>query len=222
MDSSLVQLRKQIELNQAEKEFLHSRMEEIDTTIVRTDRRRMASIWKWRATQLDRQTRLADGLSRSLEEFKIESQSRPRVTLIELAELPSHANHGRQLKAAGAAAAVGWFIAIIGVGWLEWRSCRVRHGDDVRSYSARPVFGATSVSAKDFAKKEERPGASGAHEAAARLMLPNKNGRTIPSLMVSSASSGEPRHLVSLDLARAFRIFGAERCSLIVTRADLA
>ncbi len=205
LESSLVQLQKQIELNQAEKEFLHSRMEEIDTTIVRTDEKNGVQLEMSRHA-VDRQTRLADRLWQSLEEFKIESQSRPRVTLIELAQLPSHANHGRQLKAAAAAAGVGWLIAILGVGWFEWQGRRVRHRNDVKSHSARPVFGGNDVSARR-ANKEERALTVELSEAAARFMLPNKSGKTIPSLMVSSASADEPRHLVSLELARAFQSF---------------
>lgn len=205
LDSSLAQLRKRIELNQAEKEFLHGRMEEIDVTIVRTDDNNGVQLEMSRHA-VDRQTRLADALSRSLEEFKIESQSQPRVTLIELATLPSHANHRRQLRATAAAAGVGWLVAIISVGFIEWQSCRVRQGDELRSHTARPVFGANSVSGR-LLRKSRNCSASGAQEAAARLMLSNKDSATIPTVIVSSAAASEPRHLVSLDLARAFRAF---------------
>jgi Mrp family chromosome partitioning ATPase len=45
-------------------------------------------------------------------------------------------------------------------------------------------------------------------------MLLNKSGRSIPTVLVSSVASGEPQHLVSLDLARVFRSF--ERRTLLI------
>ncbi len=205
LENNLVQLRKQIEVNQAEKEFLHSRMAEIDTDIVRADKTSGVRLEMSRHA-VDRQTHLADSLWRSLEELKIESQSQPRVALTELAPLPLNANHGRQLKAAAGAAAVGWMIVILGIGFLEWQGCHVRDVDDLKSHSAYPVFGA-NPSSKNLARTRNADRCSGASEAAARLMLANQNGDPIPTIMITSASAGEPRHLVALDLARAFRSF---------------
>lgn len=193
IESSIRQLEQQIELNQTEKQFLHARMEEIDTTIVRSDDKNGVQLEMARHA-VDRQTRLADALSRSLEEFKIECQSAPRVTLLAWAELPRRANRSRQLKAGISAVGLGWLFTVLSVGLLEWRSCRIRSGLDVKSRSAHPVFGANG---NGFAR--------GAQEAAVRLMLQQSDDHTVPTLMVSSAVTGEPRHLVSLELACAFQ-----------------
>ena len=212
MESRLLQLRKELELNQGEQEFLHGRMEEIDTTIVRTDAKNGIQLEMARHA-VDRQTRLADALVQSLEEFKIESQIQPRVKLIEWAQLPRKANHARQLKAGASAAGVGWLIVILCVGSLEWRGCWVRSSDDVRSHFARPVFETHGDSVGLF-RVRSRCSASGAREAAARLMLPDSSSKTVPSVMVSSAVASEPRHLVALDLARAFTAF--QRRTLLI------
>ena len=144
VEASVTQLRSQIELNQAEKEFLHSRMEEIDTTTVRTDKKNGIQLEMARHA-VDRQTRLADALSQSLAEFKIESKCPLPVALIEWAPLPGKPNRSRQLKGTAGAAGVGWLLAILGVGTLEWRGRRVRSGDDVKAHFTRPVFGTYPV-----------------------------------------------------------------------------
>jgi Mrp family chromosome partitioning ATPase len=206
LEGGLAQLKRQIELNESEKEFLHSRMAEIDTSIVRTNINNGVQLEMSRHA-VDRQTRLADSLWRSLEEFKIEGQSQPRITLIELAQLPSKANHSRQMKAAAAMAGIGWLMVLLGVGLFEWRSCRVRDFDDIISCSTRPVFGVSSI--PDGLGPNGQPNPSvGANEVAAKLMMLNKGHQSISTLMVASLADGEPHQLVSLDLARVFRAFG--------------
>ena len=214
VENGVTQLRRQIELNQAEREFLHSRMAEIDTTVVRTDDRNGIQLEIARHA-VDRQTRLADALAQSLEEFKIESQCQLPVALIEWAQLPDVAHRSRQLKAAAGAAGIGWLIAILGVGTLEWRGRRVRSGDDVRAHFAHPVFGAHPVK-ESLLRGTNSRASSGASEAAAQLMLCGSSGRgqAIPSVMVSSALASEPRHVVALDLARAFT--GFHRRTLVI------
>ncbi|MBM3190224.1 MAG: hypothetical protein FJZ90_16080 [Chloroflexi bacterium] len=78
-----------------------------------------------------------------------------------------------------------------------------------KSRFMRPVFGAQRV--KEHATRQpNRPAFHGACEAAVRLMLCEGHGhgrgrgRAFPAVMVSAVAS-EPRHLVALDLARAFK-----------------
>ncbi len=125
LHSNLGELRKQIELNESEKQFLREQMESIDTTIVRTDAQNGVKLEMARHA-LERQTRLADGLVQALEQFKIECQSQPRIALIDLPSLPRQANRGRQWKATGTAAGAGWLAALLAVGFFEWRGQRVR------------------------------------------------------------------------------------------------
>jgi Mrp family chromosome partitioning ATPase/capsular polysaccharide biosynthesis protein len=207
--AGVIQLQKQIELNDAEKEFLRTRMAEIDTSIVRTDEKNGIQLEMARHA-VERQTRLADGLWQSLEELKIENQSQPRVTLMSLATLPQFASHGRQLKSVAATFCLGWLLVVMGIGYLEWNSCRVRSSRDVAARSQHLVFGAESPAAQKHSTHgvQKSDGITrGAREAAAKLMLFNRTGTAIPSVLVSSASATEPRSLVAMDLARAFCAF---------------
>ncbi len=209
---SLTSLKKQIELNHAEKEFLRTRMVEIDTAVVRTDEKNGIQLEMARHA-VDRQTRLADGLWQSLEEFKIESQSQPRVTLIEPASLPVQANHNRQIKMAAAAAIASWLTVILCIGYFEWSGCRVRNSDDVVSHSMNPVYGLSCLSRRAMASDQSNP-TNGSVELAARLMLSPNCDKEFQSVLVTSASAREPKHLVSLDLAIAFKVF--QRRTLLI------
>jgi succinoglycan biosynthesis transport protein ExoP len=210
LDENLAQLRKQVELNQAEKEFLRSRMSEIDTSIVRTDEKNGVQLDMARHA-VERQTRLADGLWQSQQELQIEAQSKPRVSLIELSQLPTQANHNRQLKAAAGSAALGWMLAILGVGYFEWQGCRVRSSRDITRHSTRPVFGAKAAAESQRRRSTTE---SGAREVVARMILANANYQEMPSLMVASLSIGEPQHFVALDVAHALASF--QRKTLLI------
>jgi len=198
-ENSLVELQQQIDRNRAEKEFLRQRMSEIDTGITRTEDKTGVQLDMWRHA-IQRQTGLADSLWQSLQELKIESQSQPRVTLIELANVPSSADHSRRLKAAGAAGLMAWIMAVLGVGYVEWRDCRIRFSEDLTSRFALPVFGKDCPNGSGAVNRKRI--SSGPREAAAQMMLLDSSGDHIPSLMVGSAANGEPRHLVATELAR--------------------
>lgn len=208
LEASVAKLQKQIELNQDEKEFLQARMAEIDTNSVQTDSKNGVQLEMARHA-VDRQSHLADGLWQSLEELKIERQSQPRVSLLELAEFPLVPNHSRQLKAAAAGFGAGWILVVLGVGYLEWRSCRVRHSDDVARIAKHPLFGvhAFDNSATDQRSAASCKGSSAAREAAARLIMPHARSKHVPSLMVSSATDQEPQHMAALDLSTALAYF---------------
>ncbi len=76
--------------------------------------------------------------------------------------------------------------------------CRVRFPEDLTSRFVFPVYG------KESGGSLNRKAANrGAREAAAKMMLLNQNGHSIPTLMVSSATASEPRHLAATELARA-------------------
>ncbi len=119
-------------------------MSELEGSIVRTVENNGVQLDMSRH-EIERQSRLADSLWQALEELKIESQSQQRVSLIEPAEFPLFPNRSRQIKAATACFAVAWILTILGIGFLEWRSCRIRTSDDVRQAVCQPIFGAIDL-----------------------------------------------------------------------------
>ncbi|MCC6509023.1 MAG: hypothetical protein IT423_07945 [Pirellulaceae bacterium] len=201
--TSLTQLQKQIELNESEKEFLRNRLADIDTSTLRGGEQTGLQLDVKRHA-VDRQARLADGLWQSLEELKIERQSQPRVQLMQLANLPDSASHAKQLKAVGAVVAVCWIIIVLGTGYVEWRSCTIRHTADIVENSCFPVFGDVEPSANRFARRPQLRHMSGAQEAVSQMLLSTKQGVGIPSLIVTSATQHEPRHKLARDVASAF------------------
>lgn len=196
----LKQLQKKIELNNAERDFIRTRLAEIDTGAVRTGTKNGVQLEMARHA-VERQTRLADSLWQSLEELKIESQSQPRVTLLHLSQIPQHSNHSRQVKMCVLAAAVSWLAAIVVFGYIECRSHVIRSTSDVAMRTNLPVFGLNLLS-------RQRNGlAPCAKELVTRLLLKRRERPATSTWMVTSASTMEPRHLVALDAAIAFAAF---------------
>ena len=191
----------QIELNRAEKEFLRSRLSEIAPLVSREAPKTAVPLDVSRHA-VDRQSRLADGLWQALQELQIELKSQPRVTLLELARLPKRANHSRQLKVAGAAGLMGWISIVFLIGYSEWRDCRVRNPSDVVTRSRFPLFGTASYSdSSSMAGGHRDAPCGGVREAAARLLLRDHDDTQSPTLMVTSCTTSEPRHLISQELA---------------------
>tara|TARA_R110002049_G_scaffold4601_4_gene31924 strand:+ start:173089 stop:175245 length:2157 start_codon:yes stop_codon:yes gene_type:complete len=201
LESNVQQIQKQSELNRSEIEFLQNRMAELSSAVVRTAEKNGVQLEIARHA-VDRQTRLADSLWQSLEEFNIESRSQPKVTLLKPAELPVKANQFEQIKVAGVAGIIGLGLAILGVGFIEWRGCRIRNGEHVLANCVRPAFGIRSLS-NDRSKKVHTFN-NGSSDLAARMMLPTKSRQLFPCVMVTSALDEEPRHLVAMDLGFGF------------------
>ncbi|TWT82722.1 Tyrosine-protein kinase ptk [Planctomycetes bacterium CA13] len=217
--ATLTDLKQQIQLNRSEKDFLRERLSEMDsvvsasveTTAIPLDMSRHA---------VERQSRLADSLWQSLQELKIEGQSQPRVTLIELAKLPEHATHSKQLKAAAGSALCGWILVVFAIGYREWRACRVRFADDVVSHSRFPVFGTSA-----FAKSQSNtlswakhiPQENGVNEAAVNVFLKRNPSTLAPTVMVTSCTPKELRHRVAQELAT---VLGGYRRRVLVIDCD--
>lgn len=202
--ANVASLQKQIELNDAEKEFLRQRLAEIDTTADRKDKHNGLQLDVARH-EVDRQARLTDGLWSSLEELKIERQSQPRVNLMQLAAVPQSPSYDKQLKAIAAVVATCWIITILGTGYFEWRSCTIRHTADVIEHSQFPVFGDVEWSHRNVLRRGgSATHTTGAQQAVAQLLLSAKQTKHIPTLMVTSAMAVEPRHLLAVDMAMAF------------------
>jgi capsular polysaccharide biosynthesis protein len=203
-ESGLQNLRKQIELNESEKEFLRHRLAEIDSGTTRSQEKSGLHLEVARHA-VDRQARLADGLWQSLEELKIERQSQSRVQLMQLAGLPDSARYEKQLKAIVAVVATCWVIIVLGTGYFEWRSCTIRHTAEVIENSRFPVFGDVERTLRRWPHRgEESSHTTGAQQAVAQILLSEKQAKIIPSLMVTSAVGSEPRHLLAIDMAVAF------------------
>ncbi len=190
----LAETKRQIELNRSEKEFLRNKLTEINPVVANEESKTTVPLDMQRHA-IDRQSHLADSLWQKLRELQIESQSLPRVTLLEDASMPTQANHSRQQRSAAVAALSGLVLVLFIVGFMEWQACRVRRADDVASRSRFPIFGAGS----SF---------DGTREAAARLFLRDSENVSTPVVMVTSCEAGEPRHLVSHELAMLLAGFG--------------
>jgi capsular polysaccharide biosynthesis protein len=206
LNNSISQLERQIELCDAEKEFLRARIIEIDNGLatesesggVKLDMQRHA---------VDRQTRLADELWQSLQELRIESQSQPRVTLISLPDIPAEADKSRRLKASLALGGLGWMMSILMVGYVEWNDCRIRYVSDVANRSKLPVFGLGVQNDRSMMRAKRSLPANSVREAAARLMLLANERKQIPSLMIASAVTEEPSHLIAIEMVEVFAKF---------------
>lgn len=224
--SNLQKLKRALDSNRTEREFLRSRLEEIDTGTVEQTGENGVQLEICRHA-VERQSRLTDSLWQALEELRIEAQADLRVSLIDMADYPLHADYSRRYKAAAVGAGMSWLIVILGIGLFEWQSCRVRHSDDLVLNTSLTIFGADSFldpqaphprsylfGAFGRPRKAQAALPSGVQEAAARLMLPNPHSKRVPSLLVTSASDDEPRHLAAVDLARVFARF--KRRTLLV------
>ncbi len=193
------QLTRELELNEAECEFLKTRMADIDAAVVRTDKHKGVQLDISRH-EIERQSRLADSLWQALEELKIESQSQQRVSLLELAEFPLYPNRSSQIKAISAAISLAWLLSILGIGFLEWSSCKIRHGRDLIPNVNLLTFGVAALNSR---RQNQDSSSLAAREVVAKLMLLNSNSRSLPSILVTSGNENEPRHFASLDIARA-------------------
>ena len=210
VQDKLAQLQQEIDLNRSETDYLRKQLSQIDTaaksdtdgdgsadeTAVPLDIARHA---------VERQSRLADGLWQTLQELRIESQSQPRVALLEWASLPRFASHSRQLRAASVAALSGCLLTVLLFGFAEWRDCWVRSPDDVTAHSQFPVFGVASWTAahRETTSAGKRTRLSGGvREAGARILLRDHKGKNeAVSVLVTSCTSKEPHDVVALELA---------------------
>ena len=207
---AIAKLMQQIETNRNEKEYLRSQLTEFDSAVSNSNNKDEISFAKslmpleMARHAVDRQSQLADSLWRLLQELRIENQSQPRIALLKLPDLPDHANHSRQLKAACGAGLTGWMMVVFVIGYLEWRACRVRLPNDVASRSRYPVFGEVSYLAsqdKTILASERTCLTGGVREAGARILLCEQEEDVTASVMVTSCAAHEPRHLVAQELA---------------------
>ena len=215
------QWKSQLELVRSEETFLRNTLAELESEIVRTGDDNGIRLEMVRHA-IERQERLADGLWQSLEQLKIESQAPARVALIALAPLPKQSDRGRQIKAVGVASAIGAVLVIFGIGYVEWRSCRIRHMEDVTARAKLPAYGFHCAGFGLPLLARRRPTgrhlAGGAGEAASQLILHGEQDAGVLTIAVSSATDAEPRDIVALEMALVLAGFG--RRTLLVD-ADL-
>lgn len=206
LESSLAELDQQIELNAAHTNVLRDRLTDIDAQVIRTDKKNGIQLDMARHA-VNRQSRLADSVWQSLEEFMIEMQSEARVSPLEFAELPLQPNQVRRYKAAGGTLALSWLIVVLTIGFAEWQACRVRNGHDVLAHTVCPFYGVNALDRTAVSKHKSAAG-GGAHELVAKLLLSATSGGHLPSVLVSSATTDEPNHLVALNLALSSALLG--------------
>ncbi|TWU60726.1 Tyrosine-protein kinase wzc [Rubripirellula tenax] len=206
---SVDQLKVEIELNRSEKTFLREQLSEFQIGSNDTSTRTAVPLDMSRH-EVSRQSHLADRLWQSLQELQIESQSQPRVSLIELASRPEFANNSYRKKYTVFAGLLAWVIVVYAIGVMEWYDCRVRDADDIVSHSSYPVFGAapymrpeSSGGITSFFRTRQNSvrTSDGVREAVARIILRNEDASQTISLMITSCHPKEPRHLVSQEIA---------------------
>ncbi len=219
----LALVREEIDRNGDEIAFLQDMLTQLESQLRRTGSSGGVRLEMIRHT-IDRQAKLADSLWESLERLKIESRSPSRVSLIESAKLPESPNRGRQLKAASSAGLMGLIFSVLSIGYVEWRGCRVRHPRDVLLRTKLSLFGTGSFAHGlpwlwRLRHGKRDPLDSGVHEVVAHLMLKRSRPDRLPSVLVSSATDGEPRHVVAVELARSLAASGFRT---LLVDADLA
>lgn len=208
----LTQIRDEIDRNGDEVVFLRDMLAQLETQIQRTGSNSGVRLEMIRHN-IDRQAKLADSLWQSLERLKIDSMSGPRVSLIETAKLPQTPSRSKQWKAAASAGLVGLMLTVLSIGYMEWRGCRVRHPRDVLLRTHLSLFGTGSFAPGmpwlwRLRHARRDPLDSGVNEVVAHLMLRSSNRDRLPSVLVSSATDGEPRHIVAIELARSLAAAG--------------
>ena len=211
--SRITRLEEELERNSDEVAFLREMLAKLETEIDRTGDDSGVQLEMIRH-EIDRQRRLADNLWQSLEKLEIEAGALPRVALLEAAKLPRLPDRGKQLQATGAAGAAGLVFAILVVGYGEWRSCRVRGSRDVTARTGMRLFGNASGVATDRQRRrrsrqtDQAAGPPGGVSDVVAHLLRVATERSLPTLLVSSATPDEPRNTVALDLARALASTG--------------
>ena len=206
-EATLAHLKQQISLKKDEEGFLREMLGQLEGNFGEANGGNGVQLEILRH-EIDRQEKLADSIWHSLEKIRIEEQARSRVELIEWAVLPDKANRGKQLKAAATAAVSGIFLAVFGVGYVEWKMCRIRHPKDVSNFTSLAVFGTGSYTDGlpllwRLKNARHDPLHSGVNEVAAQLMIQTPGSGTLPSVLVTSATHFEPRHIVAAELAQA-------------------
>lgn len=155
--------------------------------------------------EIDREESVADNLWRSLEQLKIEEQAQPRVAILEEANLPMVAMRSKQYRASVAAGGIGVFFVIFGIGYFEWRTCRIRHPNDMVSNTSLRLCGVSSFAVGlpllwRLRNAKNDPITSGVSEVTAHVCQRAARGQS-SRVYVGSSTVTEPRHLVAKALA---------------------
>lgn len=174
--------------------------------------------------EIDREEKLADNLWKTLQELRIEERAEPRVAVLSLPVETTRISRSKQMKAGAAASLFGLLVAVLGIGFVEWSSCCIRHHDDVAIRVRIQVFGSSMVANRFWFlrqglvqqrrgnQKSER--IQGASELAAQLLLQANSDGSLPSVLVTSATDMEPRGRLTVELAEA--LAGCGRSVLLV------
>lgn len=154
--------------------------------------------------EIEREERLADSLWKTIQELRIEARAEPRVAMGALPSTTNRLSRAKQWKAVSGAAALGLMLGILGVGFLEWGSRRIRSADEVVKNVRLQVFEAKAKGIGSEAKV-----------LLAQLLLRGNPDGSLPSVFITSASVTEPRHRFSIELAKS--IVESGRKVLLVT-----
>ena len=187
-------LEKQRSLIEEEESFLQQTLSNLETVIEQSGGPSGVELEIIRH-EITREKELADNLWKTLQELRIEEQAEQRVALIKVPEVADKLSRSKQLKAVSASIFGGILLAVLGVGYREWSSCRIRYPEAITQKTGLNVFG--SVSGRNEFARSSR----GAHEAASLLMMKKRSDGTLPNVLVTSAEDAEPRALVSDELA---------------------
>lgn len=212
-NSSEIQgIERQISILKEEEEVVRQAMNKLESTIEVADARNGVQLEILRH-DIEREERLADNLWNTVKEIRIEDNAEPRIALIDMPKLADHADRSKQWKAAIVAVVVGMLFAILLVGYVEWKLCRIRRPEDVTVQTGIEVFGTGSFCSGlpllwKMRNARQDPLISGVSEVAAQLLLQAAPNGSLPSVMVTSAISTDPRYVVALELAMALAYTG--------------
>ncbi len=203
--SDLKSREEQLKLIQQEMAFLHDSMNGLESSIEMAGGTNGVELEMIRH-EIDREAKLNDRLWQILQELRIEERAEPRVSLISSPTAPDGRSRSRQLKAVAAAGLLGVIIAVLGIGYTEWKSCLIRHTTHIEQNVGIPLFGTAVFGSFMFSKLfsfgRRYRWADGANELVAQLLLkPNDDG-SIKSLTVTSATEAESSERLAKRVAQ--------------------
>lgn len=212
--SNTQSIEKQLGLVKEEESFLQKTILDLESTLVRTGGASSVELEIIRH-QIAREKELADSLWKSLQEMKIEEQAEPRISIMPMPSDGIKLNRSKQLKAVAVGVLFGILIAVLGVGYFEWTSFRVRAPEEVSHRLGLDAFGIFTGYTRSswlnwFGKWETERVSNGPSEVASMLLLRANPSGNIPSVFVTSATESETRSYFSHDLALALASNGLQ------------
>jgi capsular exopolysaccharide synthesis family protein len=160
--------------------------------------------------------KLLSNIADEREKLRIELRSKPRITVVQRAEVPQTADRSRKLQLTVFAAMLGLLVPIGGIVWWDSRGQRVNtplevsQGIGLNVIGAMPVIPPQAINPKSVARRHEQWRAMFAEAVngiAARL-LRHAEREQMRVILVSSAMGGEGKTTLASHLAMSLAHIG--------------